>query len=221
METKDKNITTTWKRSGGDPDYDIKINISDKENFFLWLWDKTGTSLSKKILSNFDFYFYGFKDGQRKLISNEITQLHVCKLFPGHEQYKMLATVRNPYIRLFSSYCMGYNFEVKNIDDFKKFVENALYLEKNFECSLFSERTPDYFVRVENVFEDYLKIPFIRRSSLYQNGKLYEICNSKVNPSNHSLDWRDFYDKSLADLVYYGTQSYFELFGYDKNSWKK
>ena len=219
METKDTSIQSIWKKSGEDPDYDVKINISEKEKFFLWLWDKTGTSLSKKILSNFDFHFYGFKNGQKEIISSEITQYHICKLFPGHKDYQMLATVRNPYTRVFSSYCQGYRPRVGR--EFENFVQGILLSERNFECSLFNERVPNYFVRVENVFEDYSKIPFIRKSSLYQSGALFEICSSKVNPSKHALDWRDFYDKSLADLVYYGNQSYFELFGYDKNSWKK
>ena len=33
--------------------------------------------------------------------------------------------------------------------------------------------------------------------------------------------WEDFYDQSTADFVYSKHKSYFDYFGYDKDSWKK
>jgi hypothetical protein len=102
--------------------------------------------------------------------------------------------------------------------------------EEDFYCSnvgkpkssKFSQRVPDYPVRLENLYEDYSKIPFIVESEYYKSGELKKATTQKVNVSNEDENlWKEFYTQETADMVYYRMPRYFDLFGYDKNSWKK
>ena len=40
------------------------------------------------------------------------------------------------------------------------------------------------------------------------------------NLGYYLVGWKKFYNKRLADLVYYNFPHHFELFGYDIDSWK-
>jgi len=205
------------------------INVSQKHKTILWLWSKCGTTHMKGILDDFDFKYYQIKDGELSLSLNYISQNHRCLLFNGHENYKVLAAIRNPYSKFFSEFTFTRKPEKitltqKNIERFTDFLEekasNDFLVHEN--CCDFLVRTPDYVVRVENLYEDYSKIPFIVESNYFKCGKLKEKTKVRVNVSNEDESlWKKFYTKNTADLVYYRMPRYFDLFGYDKNSWKK
>ena len=36
---------------------------------------------------------------------------------------------------------------------------------------------------------------------------------------NYEGLWKNYYTQQTADMVYYRMPRYFEMFGYDKNSW--
>lgn len=203
--------------------YEVRANISEDVNTFLWLWDKTGTTHARKVLQYFNFHHFGFNGNQKVLLKNEIIQLHKCSLFPEHEKYKFFVTARNPYTRFASLFKFSTtDSSIFNKEEFRKFVEFTIQaLDRTMECSLFKDRLPDYYVRVENLYEDYCKIPFIVESELKKSGKLENLCKKVVNPARFDYYWKDFYDKNVADTIYYATQNYFDFFGYDKNSWKK
>lgn len=177
----------------------------------------------KKNLKYFDFNFYSIENGKRIFFAKGITQQHVCHFFPGHENYKMMVSARNPYSRWVSWFKMMNKKNPQDItkDNFIFFVEKNIFKEVNFNCVSFHTRKPDYYVRVESLFSDYSKIPFIAQSDYYKSGLLQEFCNMKINASSNDVDWRSLFSQSVADLIYFNTQNYFELFEYDKNSWKK
>lgn len=216
METKDTDIKNIWKKNGG-----LGVNISEKYKTFLWLWDKTGTSLAKEIFSHFNFCFYDVSTQPRKLISTSIAQAHFCDLFDGHEDLKMIATARNPYTRTFSRFRMSFPAEKITIENFRNFIEETIQSPNNYGCMDFSRRKPDYFVRIENLYQDYCKIPFVNESELRKKGILLIMCNNIVNKGKGDFFWKDFYTQPIADLVFYSSQQYFDLLNYDKNSWKK
>lgn len=176
-----------------------------------------------KVLKHFDFNFYTFEGTKRIYVTKNVIQLHFCQLFPGHEEYKMMVTARNPYRKYVSLYVSLWlnRMNDENYIRFDEFLESQVQSKINFECVTFDKRTPDYFVRLENMYDDYSKIPFVRDSDYFKTGLLWEFCNKKVNESVYEQDWRDYYNQSSADLVYYSSQNYFRFFGYDKNSWKK
>ena len=68
--------------------------------------------------------------------------------------------------------------------------------------------------------EDYLKIPFIRESYFYKSGEMEKLMGDNPFKGKVYLN-RPTIDKKLADLIYYNNLYYFELLGYDKNSWKQ
>lgn len=196
------------------------FNISESHKAFIWFDAKTGSTHMKKVLENYDFHTYCFQDGEITK-QKHIIQSHSCEVFSGHEDYTLICSARNPYSRFFSFFRFSPEFKDKDktLDDFRRFVEEKM-LDSNNECKNFHLRIPDYFIRLESVYDDYQKIPFITQSDFFKSGKLKEVCEEKINENPIKLDWRDYYTQEIADMVYYGYVRYFDIVGYDKNSWK-
>ncbi len=205
------------------------INLSQKHKIILWLWKKCGTSHMTKIMNKFDFKYYRIDGDSLKLLNNNVVQKHYCNLFHGHEEYKILSAVRNPYTRFFSDFTFkrrpeDFIYNEINKENFRLFIYQSIVYSDiiSNECVDFSQRVPDYPVRLENLYEDYSKIPFIVESEYYKSGELKKATAQKVNVSNENENlWKQFYTQETADIVYYRMPRYFDLFGYDKNSWKK
>jgi hypothetical protein len=205
------------------------INLSQKHKIILWLWKKCGTSHMAKIMNKYDFKYYRIEDDNLILLQDHVVQKHYCNLLPGHENYKILAAVRNPYSRFFSEYTFfrskeEFSLNEINKEKFRTFIYQITISTEilSNECVDFSQRIPDYSVRLENLYEDYSKIPFIVESEYYKSGELKKDISIKVNVSNEDDNlWRKFYTQEIADIIYYRMPRYFELFGYDKNSWKQ
>jgi hypothetical protein len=183
----------------------------------------------KEILKGFDFKYYTLENNTLVLRNTNIVQDHSCNVFPGHENYKLLAAIRNPYAKFFSEFIFTnktekIEYSQKNKERYLKDLESRLNQRLRFmdNCCDFFDREPDYPVRLENLFEDYSKIPFIIESDYYKSGRLKEKTKIRVNVSNEDeFSWKKFYTQQTADMVYYRMPRYFELFGYDKNSWQQ
>jgi hypothetical protein len=181
-----------------------------------------------KILNKFDFNYYEIKNNGLNLLKNGIVQKHYCNLFNGHENYKIISAIRNPYSRFFSEYTFNrakdeYIPDEVNKETFRNFIYQTTVFSEvlNNDCIDFSNRIPEYPVRLESLYEDYSKIPFIVESEYFKSGELKNDVNKKINVSNEDENlWRKFYTQEIADIIYYRMPRYFELFGYDKNSWK-
>lgn len=222
----------SWRNNPADPkvieELNSSINVSEKHKIILWLWKKCGTTHMVKILSKYDFKFYKIVNDGLVVKNNQVVQKHYCNLFKGHENYKILAAVRNPYSRFFSEFTFSrtpdeFIYNETNKENFRLFVyQSTIYSDLiSNECVDFSQRIPDYPVRLENLYEDYSKIPFIVESEYFKSGELERDLTKKINVSNKDENlWKKFYTQEIADIVYYRMPRYFELFGYDKNSWK-
>ena len=205
------------------------VNLSQKHKTILWLWKKCGTSHMTKIMNRYDFKYYKIDGSSLRLLNNTVIQKHYCNLFDGHENYKILAAVRNPYTRFFSDFTFkrtpqDFICNKINKENFRLFIyQSTVYSDIiSNECVDFYQRVPDYPVRLENLYEDYSKIPFIVESEYYKSGELKKATAQKVNVSNEDENlWKEFYTQETADMIYYRMPRYFDLFGYDKNSWKK
>jgi hypothetical protein len=131
-----------------------------------------------------------------------------------------ICTIRNPYHRVFSLFSKRFltSTEKPKIEEFEDFfherVENNIEFTKTI--NMFDERVPDYILRSENLYQDYLKIPFIVDSKLNKCGILEDICNRKINKGSGTLDIENYLTSSVKEKIYKMFQSHFELFGYQK-----
>ena len=207
--------------------YDRTINISQKYKFFSWTPQRTGSTHFTKILDKLGFQS-AYVNLQTKKISNFMAgsrHNHTCVLFEGHWDYKFMTSVRNPYSMMISRSGIVSEMGIFNSKEILTArIENYMQSLAPFNgtCSCFHERHPDYIIRLEHLYEDWLKLPFVPTHGLNLSGELEKLTQVRLNNSkNDGGDyWKKYYDQSLADLVYYNHPDWFELFGYDRNSWK-
>jgi hypothetical protein len=192
------------------------INLSVEHKFFLWNQKKTGSVLSSQVFRQFGLKCYYVKNGVVDF-NQQSSHSHQPCLFEGHENYTMIASIRNPYNSSFSEYA-----DRKKEVSTEEFIN---YLEIKFHARqrdpFFSDwkRYPDYELKIENLMEGYSKIPFINESQYYKSGLLEQEINSKPNKNMFGHNWRNYFNKQIADLIYYNTSKYFTKFGYHKDSW--
>lgn len=207
--------------------YGRTINISQKYKFFSWTPQRTGSTHFTNILHKLGFQSADV-DLKTKKLSNfraGAQHNHTCVLFEGHLNYKFMVSVRNPYSMIISQSGIVSANDSDNIQELLiARVENIMQNPLNFDggCSCFHERKPDYIIRLEHLYEDWLKIPFVPNHGLNLSGDLEKLSKIRLNNSaNDGGDyWKKYYTQTLADLVYYNHPDWFELFRYNKNSWK-
>jgi hypothetical protein len=142
-----------------------ELNVSKKYNYFIWMPPKCGTTHAVNIFKKFndDFNF---------------THSHVIDLFDGHWNYDLISIQRNPYARYVSMFnnlgghdkSLGLN---KVRDNFEIYLSNVLQSIHTLKYVLkYHDRTPDYFIKLEQLFEDYSKIPFVIETDFYKFSSL-------------------------------------------------
>jgi hypothetical protein len=203
------------------------ITYSEKEKMVLFLPPKTGTVHATFIFNHYDFttdvYDYETEEYYKH---HGVLHHHNMTMPQKYESYSLICTARNPYSRLVSAYNSSKKtsfFSGKPIEEFKN------YFSKNFDNGFpyildeFSnEVIPKYFLRVESLYHDYIQIPFIKNSKLNKSGLLYELCNKKIHATyDNSAVLDEYFTEDMADFVYTRFKSYFDLVGYDKDSWKQ
>ncbi len=190
------------------------VNISEKHKAFLWMVPKTGSFHATFIFNHFDFISYN--TAELGLREKFLTHNHSMELFPGHENYKFICTVRNPFTKLLSEF--KYRLTDKSEftpEKFRKFFSEKSDVQFDYIFVMFQKRKPDYFLRIEHLWADYIKIPFVYNSKLCQSGLLYELCNKKLNGTFIRPEEKFFYTKDMIEHVKYVAKDYLEMFGYD------
>lgn len=199
----------------------VYSTISEKHNCFIWLLPRTGSNHMVTILKNYDFKHYVHQDGNKEIYDENLVATHYSKLFDGHENYQFISSIRNPYSLEVSLFRMN-----KLVGDykerFKRFIDGRYFTQFGGKKPIINfTRVPDFFIRMENLYEDYSKIPFIVNSDYYQSGELKKQVEIKINNNIFDdRDWRDFYDDESAEIVYSNNMEIFNLNHYDKDSYK-
>jgi hypothetical protein len=199
--------------------------LSLKHNSILWLPQKTASTHASWVFAHFDFIPYTTNE-KNELIINTISDKihfgHDLGLPSEHNSMSLISTARNPYDRVFSHFRRYSKRNVKPLQhDFEKFIEDLIdnkTSDLQFFCKTIQSlghRTPDYIIRKENMYEDYLKIPFIKNSKLVSCGILEEMCEKKIN-DHLSYDSSDYYTEEIKEKVYSFMKIEFESFGYSK-----
>jgi hypothetical protein len=201
------------------------INISEEYKTFVWSPQRTGSNHLTNIIKKLGFKSHYFEDD--KLVKVDDLELSgYCKFFENHWDYSFILSTRNPYSTYASLAGAGHkDFTLEN----REIVRNKMEYEFQFPkilgncCHCFHIRTPDYFLKTESLYEDYLKIPFIKKHEITLSGELEKLCREKINssPAVSENYWKKYYDQDMADLVSYNNVNIFELLDYDKDSWKE
>jgi hypothetical protein len=200
---------------------------SEKEKMILFLPGKTGTIHAAFVFNHFDFSTRLFDKATDKLVydNNAVVHNHSMTLPKEFEDYSIICTARNPYDTLVSSYYHELKNNFDNNSRYKNFKEyfakNSNSVDFYHKNGFFFKKKPDYFLRAENLYYDYIQIPFIRNSKLNKTGLLYELCNKRIHSNKNNVKFlEEYYTEDMADYVYTEFKEYFEILGYDKDSWK-
>lgn len=197
-----------------------RLNISEEHKSFLWTPAKTASEHATMVFSCLSF---GLLDCSydRKIIydvSDFPAHSHSLNLFEGHEDYKLICTARNPIHRVFSAFVYSNRFQEKLhksdfISFFNKIIDNNDFLWLGTIKTYLRE--PDYYIRIENMYEDYMKIPFIANSKLAESGTLFELCSRRKNVTRKfDIKIEDFYTPDMIDYLYSQYKEYFDKLGY-------
>jgi hypothetical protein len=138
--------------------------------------------------------------------------------------------VRNPYSRAISAWNVCVNVDpymnayadMLKDKSFKTFAKwlctfkepgRAGYVVEPMHKWLKPSGNFDKIIKLENINEEIKELPFY--NSANKAIKIPDLL-SRTDKS----DWKKHYTKEIADLVYKWAQKDFELYGYDKESWK-
>jgi len=198
------------------------MNISESTKSFLWLPHKTGTNNAVSILKNFGFKTYIQQNGNLFLYNTEcevkdLTGNHIMIYFEGHEKYDFICTARNPFSRLLSLY--KFNHKDQSEWSPEHFQNYFNIISKRFRVTKFlwpfERRVPDYFIRLENLYDDYLKLPFIKNSEIHITGELKELCSKKINFTSEIKNPEEYFNDEIKNLIWLEGKKYFDLLGYE------
>lgn len=217
------------------------MNISKKHKFIIWATAGCGSRSCMSALAN-----AGVDDLLN--ITEDFTFgytgpfTHQQGIPDGYEHFPVICLTRNPYSRIVSAFLdeknqfESYNPESEIDYSFDYWLENIYFTESRYPTSypdFFVEeweiigKTPDFFVRMENMEIDLKNIPVLGNIVFTE-----ENMNSQVRFNNfmneNPLDeyvgnyqkYQKYYNEKNARFVYSKLKNYFDIFGYDKDSWK-
>jgi hypothetical protein len=128
--------------------------------------------------------------------------------------------MRHPYERVLSYYksTLPHIYNDFTIEGFNHFLNQSVFCEKSLfdDIHKFNGRIPDILIKTETIYDDLLKIPFIKNSKLYECGILEEMCKKKVNPSFESERDEYLLSPDIKEKIYNFFKPQFEIFGYSK-----
>jgi hypothetical protein len=199
---------------------------SEQERLAVFLPPKTGTIHATFILNHFNFKTNIYDKDDRLILEEDYLIHHHNRIIPKrYEDYDVIYTTRNPYTRLLSLYYYDKKVTELNTQYTKTFKEyfssgaNSGWMNIKSEFNFI--KTPKYILRLEHLYHDYIQIPFIRDSKLNKSGVLYDLCEKKIHAKpQDTKSLREYYTQDMADHVYETFKPYFDLTGYDKDSWK-
>lgn len=202
--------------------HSLTYSYSENHNSFIWTPMKTASSHVSYVFSHFDFITITKNLTTGTIMCHSADNInfgHSLQFPPDHLNMTFICSMRHPYYRVFSLFSRRF-IEPKNpeVIDLETFFHERIETDVEFTrtVNMFDSRVPDYILRAESLYEDYLKIPFVVESKLNKCGILEDICNRKINKGLNTLNPADYLTPSVKDKIYKMFQSHFELFGYEK-----
>lgn len=198
--------------------------ISEKHKAFVWLPPKCATNFISWVLAYFEFSSIQIDTETNKIHTIRLNQYghfgHSTFLPPNHEELSFICAVRNPYHRVLSMFQSQFDGQL-TVENFEKFINERLTFNSRGPIfNKFSEilhgRRPNYLIRTENLYEDILKIPFIRDSDLNTSGILKNFCDKKINQSYDQLNPEEYLTPRIKEIIQNLCSDHFDLFGYER-----
>lgn len=178
--------------------------VSEKHRFIYMPPQKTGsTSIADVIVSELDAYIY--RDWSHELEKNHDGYLrHLNYLPEKFSDYFVFASVRNPYDRISSLYEETKNHNQINnmpsLPPFDKYLARRLSYTNSMCGQLnLGEFEIHALVRLENIEEDFNKLPFVKDTPI---------------PHLRKSSTKHRYSPHMASLVLSCHKCDFEAFGY-------
>ena len=203
--------------------------ISEKHKTFIWLPPRCATNFISWVLAYFEFSSVLIDTEINEIQTirpNQSTHFSHCTIFPqNHEELSFICAIRNPYHRVLSMYQSLFEHpyysrnQHKSVENFEQYVNDRIVKDKSlwFEfSSSFKDRSPDYLIRTENLYDDILKIPFIRDSDLNSSGILKNFCDKKINQSYTQLNPEEYLTPRIKEIIHSLSSDHFDLFGYER-----
>ncbi len=193
---------------------------STTHDYYLVLPMKTASTTAGWIFTYFDFIVYtrNFSDDNSfiEFPNPSMSHIHSYYLPPEIENHKIIVTARNPYEKTLSRFLHAWIKETNPTpSDFEKYIINSAQ-NPNDSVTFPDDIIPNHIIHSENLFEDYIKIPFIKDSNLAKSGVLKEILEKRINKGRVEVDKEKFLTDKNKEIIYSFTKNQFELFGYEK-----
>lgn len=193
------------------------INFSDELKVIWFTPPRTATRSSESIQKYFNF---------------DMTGMHGVNVPKGKEDYFFIYNIRNPYSRLVSIYRLFRKYHKIETNDFKLWATKKLIEEKESSVNVIYDyqiyltkyksyfpKSPDYFVRFENLESDIRNLWFIKDNMSDELEKVLQeniILNNFKTECGGENNWQEQYDDELKEYVYHHLKDDFELFNYNK-----
>jgi hypothetical protein len=114
-----------------------------------------------------------------------------------------------------------FNYFVEELYHYAILTNKIVNLErekpvKDYISSLnFENRIPDFFIRTENMVEDFQKIDFITQSDLWESGQIQKMIYNNNFKINRPFSFNEVYSFESANKVYQYQKKLFFICDYD------
>jgi hypothetical protein len=192
------------------PESEVNVNENYK---FVWIApERVGSRSTCKILT-----YCGFMcRGQQLSSSSVYNYTHHSQIPTKYKDYQIISSARNPYSRTLSIYKTFITIFKKGMTFEEWILSLALgNPEKNFlRYPTFTnpvlEKQPEYVIRLENIYEDFKKIPFIFNHLTEKQLEMMCEHGKEID------EWESYYTQEMKDLVYKHLKHQFDMWGYEK-----
>lgn len=184
-------------------------NVSEKYGFIWVAPERTGSRKVAEILT-----YYGFTNNGNKIFNaGEYSFSHYYNSSENNNDYPLICNVRNPYARTYAVFKNYYHkIQDKSKDNFKRYLFKDVSddITKNIITNPILTKKPSHIIRLEYLFEDLIKLPFI--FDVLTESQLKMLC-LHGKPLD---DWEQYYDQETKELVFDLTKHHFYEWGYEK-----
>lgn len=213
------------------------MNVS-LENKTIWFSPEcTGGNIIRHVFKNFGFYRFDTEKGSKLTPLSESIESNSNLLSEIYQNFSKIASVRNPYDRVWCCYCEFYtktldyrNFEHTK-EKFDVFLGNT-FIEKQGEVVLdpffsqnsyfskwkFDDLKVDRVIRFENLIEDLSNLDFLKNRITKED--IFSI-TKEIQKLKSNFDYTELYTFENARRVFEFYKKYFIDFDYNPFSFSK